>query len=316
MNALLVRVPITTVSGFLGAGKTTLVNHLLRHSEGKRIVVFVNDFGAIDIDSHLIDAVEENRISLKNGCVCCTLNADLVAGIAQFARAEKPPDAIVIEASGVSDPRSLDASLSMLESAGLARMDLHLHVVDANLYDTLDYPDRELLLDHAAMSDLVLVNKTDIATDAGQRILTQDLDEAASFTVKLKTLRCEVDPSVLTDPLIRRSGMERQDRSPPNSPIHRFKTWSIETGGRFCRDRFLDILVELPRYCLRAKGFIGFSISPARMYLFNLVGTRAEIEACSNTPPGNLSRMVFIGPADRFDNRQVEVLVRSALEQE
>ncbi|MCY4051205.1 MAG: GTP-binding protein [Gammaproteobacteria bacterium] len=308
------RIPITTVSGFLGAGKTTLVNHLLRYSEGKRIVVFVNDFGAIDIDSHLIDTIEENRISLKNGCVCCTLNDDLIAGIAQLARSEKPPDAAVIEASGVSDPRSLDASLSMLENAGLVRVDVRLHIIDANLYNKLEYADQESLLDHAAVSDLVLVNKIDIASDTCQQALIRDLDKAAPYTVQLKTLKCAVDPSVLTCPSPSiHSEIQRQHSKLPNSTTHRFQSWSIETSERFCREKFLDILIELPKYCLRAKGFIGFSMSPNKMHLFNLVGTRADIEVYNGATQGNLSRIVFIGPTDKFDRRQVEILIQSAM---
>ncbi len=314
MNILLERVPITTVSGFLGAGKTTLVNHLLRQAKGKRIAVFVNDFGAIDIDSHLIETVEENRISLKNGCVCCTLNDDLVAGIAQFAKAEKPPDAIVIEASGVSDPRSLDTSLSMLENAGLARVDVRLHVIDANLYHALQYADQELLLDHVAVSDLVLVNKIDITTNLDQQTLLRDLDEAAPFTAQLKTFKCEVDPSILTGPsLSSRSGMKQQDSRPSKNLTHRYESWSIETTDHFCREKFFDMLIELPKYCLRAKGFVRFSISSNKMHLFNLVGTRADVEACNKAPQRNLSQMVFIGPMEKFDSNQVELLIRSAI---
>ena len=314
MNGFARRVPITTVGGFLGAGKTTLVNHLLQHADGRRIVVFVNDFGAIDIDSDMIDTVEENRVSLKNGCVCCTLNADLVAGIAKFARAARPPDAIVIEASGVSDPRSLDASMSALEGAGLTRLDLRLYLIDAALYGALDYADSESLLDHAAASDMVLVNKTDLATDANRRALVADVAEAAPFAVILETRRCAIDPSLLMSPsLSRRAVAQRREAGSPDHPSHRFRTWSFETDRRFCRDRFAALLSELPRYCVRAKGFVGFAGTPSAMHLFNMVGSRADIEACTLAPHRTSSRLVFIGSADRFDEMHVEALVMCAL---
>lgn len=314
MSGIARRVPVTTVGGFLGAGKTTLVNHLLRHSKGRRIVVFVNDFGAIDIDRDLIDTIEEDRVSLRNGCVCCSLNADLVSGVAQFARAPTPPDSIVIEASGVSDPRSLDASLATLESAGMIRLDLQLYLVDASLYGALDYPDRELILDHAGASDLVLVNKTDLATDAERRALSGDLDEAAPFSPILETRRCAVDPAVLVGPSlsIRQSARER-DAGSPNAPAHSFRTWSFETDRRFFRDRFATVLSELPRYCVRAKGFVGFAGTPGSTHLVNLVGTRADIEACPVALRESVSRLVFIGRSERFDEEQVATLVMGAL---
>ncbi len=317
MSSIAPRVPITTVSGFLGAGKTTLVNHLLRHASGQRIVVFVNDFGAINIDRDMIETREENRVSLKNGCVCCSLNADLVAGVAQFARATQPPDAFLIEASGVSDPKSLNASLSRLEGAGLTRMDLRLYVIDAALYGTLGYADTELLLDHAATSDLVLINKADLATDVHRHALAHDLEEAAPFSVVMETRQCAVDPSVLTGPLLSR-GSEMQRRraaKPSEDPIHHFRTWSFEVDRSFCRDRFVEMLRELPRYCVRAKGFVRFSAEPAGMHVFHLVGMRVDIESCVLVTE-HTSRMVFIGPEDRFDEKHIELLVRSALSPE
>ena len=314
MSSIARRVPVTTVGGFLGAGKTTLVNYLLSHADGRRIVVFVNDFGAIDIDRDMIDTVEENRVSLKNGCVCCTLNADLVAGIAKFARASRPPDAIVIEASGVSDPRSLDASMSALEGAGLTRLDLRLYLIDAALYGALDYADSESLLDHAATSDVVIVNKMDLATSANRRTLLTDLAEAVPYAMILETRRCAIDPSLLMSPsLSRRPIAQGREAGILDRPPHRFRTWSFETRRRFCRDRFAALLRELPRYCVRAKGFVGFAGTPSAMHLFNVVGSRADIEALAVDPHNSSSRLVFIGSADRFNEMRVEALVKGAL---
>ena len=97
-------IPLTVVGGYLGAGKTTLVNHLLRHPDGRRIGVIVNDFGSLAIDAALLaDAAGDGMISLPNGCVCCTVGAGLHEALEALV-ATSSPDHVVIEVSGVADP--------------------------------------------------------------------------------------------------------------------------------------------------------------------------------------------------------------------
>src|SRR6056300_490452 len=107
-------VPITIIAGFLGTGKTGLLNHLLAHAEGRRLTALVNDFGALNIDSELIAAQNGNQISLANGCVCCSIGDDLTLALAQVMNQTPRPDHILIEASGVADPARI---------AGFAQVD-------------------------------------------------------------------------------------------------------------------------------------------------------------------------------------------------
>src|SRR5437764_15056505 len=97
-------VPILLVTGFLGAGKTTVVNHLLAHAEGRRIAAVVNDFGAINIDAELIAGASDGIVSLTNGCICCSLEGDLLRTLSGILRRNPRPDYILIETSGVADP--------------------------------------------------------------------------------------------------------------------------------------------------------------------------------------------------------------------
>src|SRR6266702_8958528 len=101
---LMAPVPILLVAGFLGAGKTTVVNHLLAHAEGRRIAAVVNDFGAINIDAELITGASDGVVSLSNGCICCSLEGDLLRTLALLLRRDPQPEVIVIETSGVADP--------------------------------------------------------------------------------------------------------------------------------------------------------------------------------------------------------------------
>jgi hypothetical protein len=108
-------IPLTIVGGFLGAGKTTLINRLLGGGHGRRITVIVNDFGAIKIDASLIADRDDDVIALANGCVCCSLGSSLSATLMQVRSAPDPPDHVVIEASGVSEP----AKIAQIGLAGL-----------------------------------------------------------------------------------------------------------------------------------------------------------------------------------------------------
>jgi len=104
-------VPVLLVTGFLGAGKTTFVNHLLAHAEGRRIAAVVNDFGAINIDAELIAGAADGVVSLSNGCICCSLEGDLLRTLAVLLRRDPRPDLIVIETSGVADPADVVRNL-------------------------------------------------------------------------------------------------------------------------------------------------------------------------------------------------------------
>jgi len=99
---------VTILGGFLGAGKTTLLNRILSHYNGLRAAVLVNDFGALNIDAQLISNIEENgTISLTNGCICCTIRDDLLTETVRLLQRPSPPEYIIVEASGVSNPMTI-----------------------------------------------------------------------------------------------------------------------------------------------------------------------------------------------------------------
>ena len=95
-------VPVLLVTGYLGAGKTTLLNHLLANPGGRRLAAVVNDFGAIDIDAGLLGTVSDGVVSLKNGCICCSLQGDLLRTLASVIKRPSPPDAGLLPSSMIS----------------------------------------------------------------------------------------------------------------------------------------------------------------------------------------------------------------------
>jgi len=106
------KIPITVLQGFLGSGKTTMLNYILTHNEGMNIGVVVNDFGDINIDSKLIKSQSDKQLELTSGCICCSLKTlDLQEAIDQFVFKGSNIDYIIIEASGLAEPRDLALTL-------------------------------------------------------------------------------------------------------------------------------------------------------------------------------------------------------------
>ncbi|MDI1263786.1 MAG: GTP-binding protein, partial [bacterium] len=112
-------IPVTLIGGYLGAGKTTLVNSLLRNANGRRLAVLVNEFGSLPIDGDLITARDGNLISISGGCICCSFGSDLVAALVDMTARGQLIDHLLIETSGVALPGSIVQSIGLLPGLAL-----------------------------------------------------------------------------------------------------------------------------------------------------------------------------------------------------
>ncbi len=155
--------PVTILTGFLGAGKTTLLRRLLADPQGLRFGVLVNDFGAVNVDADLVVEASAARVALENGCVCCSIQGDLVGALSELLQGQPRPDRILIEASGVSRPLPIAAALETEELDGRVTLDGIFCLVDAAAFGDLDFEATELALDQVAGSDLVVLTKAEIA---------------------------------------------------------------------------------------------------------------------------------------------------------
>lgn len=168
------RIPVTILTGFLGAGKTTLLNHLLHGGHGRRIAVLVNDFGAVNIDAQLIVGVEgEDTVNLANGCICCTIRDDLYRAVLEICQRPDPPEYILVETSGVSDPLAVAHTFTQTALSQYVHVEAILTVVDAEQYEAIPRENQVLALDQIGTADIVVLNKVDLIT-LPQRIAIEE----------------------------------------------------------------------------------------------------------------------------------------------
>lgn len=181
------------IGGYLGAGKTTLVNHLLRQADGRRIAVLVNDFGDINIDADLIegDANSAGVLSLAGGCLCCSFGDDLVGTLTALTHRDPAPDLVLIELSGVALPAAVLRTARLapgIEIAGTLVVadagDLRRQAADRYVGDTV----RQQLAD----ADWVVLNKPELADDAALAALQTWLDDPAGPAPRARVLACAV----------------------------------------------------------------------------------------------------------------------------
>jgi len=219
------RVPCTIVTGFLGAGKTTLIRHLLAHAGGRRLAVLVNEFGDVGIDGEILkgcgDAAcpEENIVELANGCLCCTVADEFVPALDLLLARQPPVEHIVIETSGLALPKPLvqafhwpsirsrvtvDGVVAVVDGAALAAgrvaADLAALARQRGADAALDHDDpiEEVFEDQIACADLVVLNKRDLIDPAGIATAIAAIARALPRAVKVVTVADgKVDPAAL-----------------------------------------------------------------------------------------------------------------------
>ena len=202
------RLPVTVLSGFLGAGKTTVLSHILNNRQGKKVAVIVNDMSEINIDAGIVknevslNHSEEKLVEMSNGCICCTLREDLLLEVNKLAK-EKKFDYLVIESTGISEPLPVAETFTFADETGVslsdvARLDTMVTVVDAvnflkdyeeakylkdsgeSLGEDDDRSVADLLVDQIEFADILLVSKTDL-------VESEDIEKLKAILKSLNT---------------------------------------------------------------------------------------------------------------------------------
>jgi cobalamin biosynthesis protein CobW len=324
------RVPCTVVTGFLGAGKTTLIRHILENANGRRLAIIVNEFGDIGIDGEILKGCgidvcpEENIVELANGCLGCTVADDFVPALDQILALEPKVDHIIIETSGLALPKPLvqafqwpsvrsrvtvDGVVAVVDgpalAAGRVATDLDALQAQRSADGSLDHDDpvEEVFEDQVACADLVILSKSDLLDAAGSTRANAMIGKHLSRSVKIvPTSHGKVDPSVLLG-----LGLAVEDDI-ENRKTHHDGELDHE------HDDFDSFIVELPSISnpddlarrvalaadeenvLRVKGFVDVGGKPMRL-LVQAVGPRGNhyYDRAWTVDDDRRSRLVVIG---------------------
>jgi G3E family GTPase len=288
------RTPVTIVTGFLGSGKTTLLNHFLAAGGFGRVAALVNDFGAVDIDAALVTEIADEVIQLTNGCICCTINNDLLAAVERVLKFEPPVERIVVETTGLADPLPVGLTFLQTELRRTTVLESVVTVIDCANF-ALDLFKADAAMAQIVHGDIIVLNKIDLAlpdrvTDIEQRI--------GIIKPQARLLHAEfgrIPLSAIADPKgsITLATSEHHHAHHDHLGSDGFVAHAYRFAGSLSPERFQRLLDRgLPRAVFRAKGIISFGESIGR-HVFQLCGGRVAFEPYEGTVTE--TRLVFIG---------------------
>jgi G3E family GTPase len=292
---------VNMIFGFLGSGKTTLLRHLLGARAGERkLAVIVNEFGQVGIDGAILEgAVLEggavDMIQLTSGCLCCTLKGPLLSAIEEL-RDEAGVEHTVIEASGVADPEEMIESFSAPEFRASVAVGPFVTVVDAAKFAVMREMLGEFYGSQVAHADIVLLNKTDLASPEQLERVRAEVAELNPGAKIVTTEQCDVDVGLVLDAL---SGWEpgKDDDGGRHHHHHAdFESEVLDAAGPVARAALESFFAALPPEVLRAKGFM---VVDGAASLVQFTAGQLEITPAAQE---RVPQMVFIGRGlDRAD---------------
>ena len=274
--------PFTVIAGFLGAGKTTLVNRILTEAQGTRFAVLVNDFGAINVDAGLIEAHDGQTLALTNGCICCSMADGFVQTMLQLMADPEAFDHVIVEASGVAEPSKImdfarldpllqpDATVTLADAETLAERLQDRHV-------------GSMVAAQVRQGDLLILNKVDLADPASAEAALRQLNEDAPL---LAASNAEVPLEAVLG-----TGMWKDAGEVPATAHARFHTVTLRREGPSAQAEFESWERALPTSILRGKGLI--QLENRGPMTWQRVGIRSELSPSRRD--GNISEIVLIG---------------------
>ena len=326
----LAKVPVTIVTGFLGAGKTTMIRHVIEHSRGRRLALVINEFGDVGVDGAILkacgikDCPEENIVELANGCLCCTVADDFIPAIEALLARVPRPDHIIIETSGLALPKPLvkafdwpsirarltvDGVIAVVDGAAVAAgrfADDPAKLAAQRAGDASvdhDNPLEEVYGDQLLCADLIVLNKADLLDAETAARVAADIAAAVPRAVKiLRTREGRVDPDVLLglsaaaeDDLAQRPSCHDGEDGHDHDD---FDSFVLELEATPDAAALVARLADIAQRhdVLRMKGFIEVSGKPMRL-LVQGVGTRFRQQFDQPWAVGEArrSRLVVIG---------------------
>tara|TARA_B100000767_G_scaffold29821_1_gene25790 strand:- start:135 stop:1424 length:1290 start_codon:yes stop_codon:yes gene_type:complete len=293
--------PVTVLSGYLGAGKTTILSHILNNRQGKKVAIIVNDMSEINIDSTILqkevslNRSEEKLVEMSNGCICCTLREDLLEEVTKLAQ-EKRFDYLVIESTGISEPLPVAETFTFADENGVslsdvANLDTMVTVVDAinflKDYDEAKYLQEtgeslgegdersvaDLLVDQVEFADVILISKTDLASSSEVQRLTAILKALNTRAKIVPISQGKIDIEQVLDTGL--FNFEHAQQAPgwlkemrgehvPETEEYGIASFSYEARRPFHPQKFHDFLHDTERFgkLIRSKGYFWLGSRP------------------------------------------------------
>jgi len=327
------RVPVTVVTGVLGAGKTTLVNRLLRNPGGRDVAVVVNDMGEVNVDAELVERTEDGIVDLSNGCICCRLRGDLLTSLERLAN-EREFDALVVEASGISEPVPIARTLTMgdgeRDPPEAYRLDTMVSVVDAyGFWKEFDAgeslpashdpqrPLADVLVDGIEFCDVLLLNKCDLVPEDVLNEVEAVVDHLQPRATRYRTVESDIPSEAvlatgrfdfaaasreqgwkreLAGESGHDEGEEHDHGGRPAAEAHSVESTVYRRERPFDPDRFDAWLDGWDGSVVRAKGFCWLTSRPDTVVGLSQAGPSIRVGPIGEWGEDDpATRLVFIG---------------------
>ena len=212
--------PVTILTGFLGAGKTTLLNHILSNQQGVKTAVLVNEFGEIGIDNDLIIATGEDMVELSNGCICCSINGELLEAVYRILDRPDPVDYLVVETTGLADPLPVAMTFLGSDLRDATRLDSIITLIDAENF-TEEILEGDVARAQVVYGDILMLNKCDLVSEERLTAVETRLREIKTDARILRSVKGEVSlPLLLSVGLFESDKVVAEQESAPHNHDH------------------------------------------------------------------------------------------------
>ena len=291
--------PVTIISGFLGSGKTTLLNHILKNQVGIKTAVLVNEFGEIGIDNELIIKSSEDMIELNNGCICCTINGELLNTVSKVLERPENLDYLIVETTGLADPLPVAMTFAAGDLREKVRLDSIITLIDAENFD-FNLERSSVAYSQILYGDILLLNKCDLVSEGHLKKIENSINEIKKEPRILRSINSEVGLETIisvglfeTDNFTSKKNIQNveEDSSDHSSHSHDhsshshdlnniegFTSISFKTSEPFSLRKFQYFLDnQISENVFRAKGILWFMESE-RKHIFHLSGKRFSLD--------------------------------------